>query len=173
MNAVDMQPGLITRAKTARGIVVWAYAVSSTPVCKSPQLMPMPASGMGLRPLDAHAEAAWILRQVRMLPNQTLRLMVAANYGDDKAAEHLALSWLRDGCQTEIERVLMPFAFSEYCRRGKQSERELALATGLSQYIIAREYGRVCGTVFGYDAMAMQILAQMFQARGWMLPKAD
>lgn len=158
---------LITRAQTARGIVVWAYAVSSTSVCRSPALMPMPSSHDRLHPLDAHAEAAWILRQVELLP-QTLRLMLAANYGRDAGAAMLLTAWLLSECQSEAERALMPTAVAEYCGAGRLSERELAEASGLSRHVVTREYGRLCGRLYGYDDVAMQMLGTMFRERGWL-----
>lgn len=159
---------LITRAQTARGIVAWAYAVTSSSTYQSPALFGAPSGRTGLQPLDAHAEAAWILRQVALLPTETLRLMVAANYGQDAGSLMRLVPWLLSGCQSDAERALMPRAAAEYCGRGKPSERELAEACGLSRPVVAREYARMCGRLYGYDDLAMTMLAAMFRERGWL-----
>lgn len=155
---------LITRARTERGIIAWAYQVASTPGYGCQALGEV--RGGGHSPLDAHAEAAWVLRQVDALAGME-RLVVIANYAADKPAR-VRLCFCLEDMFPDADAGLVHQLVADWCGGGKSSERELCRRTGLPERSVARLAGRITGALMSWDWLAMRTIGQAFRDRGWV-----
>lgn len=161
--AVEQQ--LITRATTPRGILAWAFAVAATPGYGQGKYLGEIGGG-NQTAMDAHAEAAWVLRVVDTQPDY-LRCLLRASYGHQGGQiarlQVLVCDALPDSPSGLIERVVR-----DWCGGGKSSERELADAAGMSRGVVAREAGTVHGVLRAWDWLAMTGVGREFRDRGWL-----
>lgn len=156
---------LITRATTERGILVWAFAVSSTSGYGQGKYLGEVGGGKNTA-LDAHAEAAWVLAIVDRQPDY-LRCMIRATYGHEVGQIVVLIERVGDALPDcpggLIERVV-----KDWCGAGKSSENELAQASGLSRRTVMREAGAVHGVLRGWDWLAIASVGREFRDRGWL-----
>lgn len=154
---------MICSTRNPRGILVWAFTVSSTPGYPSMLGSLEPSGVYGLSYLDKYAQAAWVIRVVDNLDDLMDRLVITANYGNCPWHQARLAQLLADGRSESLARL----AVAHWCGKSKPSERAMAEAGGMSRRRATEQWAQLMRALIRADAYAMATIEPAFIARGW------
>ncbi|MGC9216639.1 hypothetical protein [Acidithiobacillus sp.] len=123
-------------------------------------------ANQGYSALDYAAEAGMIITVVEHLPTEQLRTHVMATYGFHQTALYRESELVRDtsGCSLHVAQATL----AAWVKHDTPSMNWLAHDAGLPRREAERQYQCALGTMRGWDKLATSMLAEAFEARGWI-----
>jgi hypothetical protein len=158
--------GIISHAKTVRGLLRWAYETCSRDGCTTSRFWPrLDGLKRSLTRLDAITEAAWILGCIKTIPAHC-QTVVSANYGYD-AAQQVALAEMLAKLAPGLHMNLIVCVVRQWCGENL-SMRQFRRLTGLTERRVRDGREALREYLLRWDEAAITRLQYQFEQRGWM-----